>query len=139
LVFQDEVDLSYGQYIVLPDKQATERRPTIGTVIQVGDGFIPHEWINYYDAVPEDEGNRKRTTEAWKKICPVKVGDRVLWSRYEDMLISLPVHPDWWSEKEIENMKKLKREKEEQFVVLDIAQIAIVLTDTPDRKKVWEE
>ena len=142
LVYQDEFSERYSKNIIMPEIQGKAKRPTIGTVVAVGDGFVPQDWLNYVEqpgadtSVPLGE-IKKLVIESWRRVCPVEVGNRVMWSKYEDVIISLRVHPEWWSAEDLKQMQNSETENGVEFTMLDISQVA-VLNTSPDLE-LWQE
>lgn len=140
LVYKDEYSEEFGKYVVMPKDAAQRGAPMIGTVVAVGDGFVAHDWLNYYDPTQHDtplEEIRDRVIHAWKEICPIKEGDRVQWSKYDDVIVQLKVDKSWWSEEDIANMEKIEREALVEFYLLELHQVAIV--NTAHEAPVWEQ
>jgi co-chaperonin GroES (HSP10) len=127
--------------ITVSDSAKKKYTPTIGTILQVGDGFHPAEYESEKD---------------WGERCPFKVGDRVVWSKYEDFQVKMRVEPSWWEDKEmsavirhadgtvteklvpaLEAMKIAKQEEKVEFVILDVHQIWG--KSTAPRKEIWED
>ena len=142
LVYKDEFCERYGNNLVLPNQQGKEKQPEIGTVVMVGDGFVPQEWLNYVDQPGSDARIplaeiKDRVVEAWREVCPVKVNDRVMWSKYEDIILKLRVHPEWWSAEEIKVAKNRGIEEGVEFILLDVSQVSII--STSPEKELWQE
>lgn len=140
LVYKDEFSEDYGRFLKIPREQGEKRAPMIGTVVMVGDGFVSHDWLNYYDPGQPDtplEEIRDRVIAAWRKICPIQEGDRVQWSKYDDLIVEMRVAKDWWTEDQIAKMKEFGREELVEFYLLDLHQVAIV--NTAAEVPVWEQ
>lgn len=142
LVYQDEFCERYSKSIIVPKAQGKEKQPTIGTVVSVGDGFVPHEWLNYADqpgvsSTVDTVELKRRVIATWREVCPVKVGDRVMWSKYEDIIVTLRVHPDWWSAEDLKQMQNAELENGVDFTLLDISQVAIL--NTSPELELWQE
>lgn len=116
LVLQDEAEEKYG-LLFIPENTADNRKPTVGTIVQIGSGYDPHEPVE--------------AMQDWLERCPFKVGDRVLWGRWETKAIESKVHPDWWTDEEKAQAEKRGREGTVRFVVLEPTQVWGWVLDEP--------
>jgi co-chaperonin GroES (HSP10) len=119
LAYIDPADAEYGK-IAIPD--TAQNAPLVGTVIQVGGGYA---------------SDMLYTPDDFRKNCPYKPGDKILWSRFASTTIKLYVHPEWWSDEELETFGKIRREEKVDFLVLDMTNI-IGLVTAPE-KRVYED
>jgi co-chaperonin GroES (HSP10) len=81
LVIQDTTREKIGS-IFIPDTYKKKHAVTSGIIVGVGDGY--------------EDG----ALEEWNP--PHGVGDRILWSRYNDTEIEVDVDRDWWLPEELE-------------------------------------
>ncbi len=124
LIYQDDYDEKHGNlYLTYENIKAQAHKPGRGTVVQVGDGYDPNE-IHVVDP------------DAFRANCPFKAGDRVFWSIYDDYIVSLRVDSSWFSAEKIAEMRNLRREFEESFIIIRIDQAKLSM-EAPE-KEIWE-
>lgn len=142
LVYQSENDVELSKIIAMPDTVKDARRPSVGTIIQVGDGYVPIAWT-------------REEREEWKRELPYSIGDRIMWSRYEALHVECYVHPSWWEGRTeivterkadgsheqlevsaIEAMRRNQRERKVRFVIVPVEKIEGVVT--APRRRVFE-
>ena len=85
LIYQDPVEYKSDSGLILKPKWVADKhRPTVGTIVQIGDGWQQHEPIE--------------AQEDWQDRCPFQIGDRVLFGRYTERGAKAPVHPEFWDD-----------------------------------------
>lgn len=103
LCYQD--DFEQGK-IIVPKAYEKRVKPTTGTIIQLGHCVQP-----YY-------------MDKWGIPCPYKIGDRVVWSKWEDRGIKIDVAPGWWTEEEEKRFEQeIRPDKKVEFVIVDVDEI----------------
>ena len=102
--YQEPADERRGLIIIPPDARK-KLQATVGTVISLGDGYdpdtSPDEWLG------------------WQETCPYQAGTKVVWSRYQDMSVKLPVEDDWWDSAE----EKQREDGKVEFILLHVKDI----------------
>jgi co-chaperonin GroES (HSP10) len=105
MVYQDAAEEDYGK-IIIPD--TAKRKPGSGIVVAIGDGYDPNDPV----------------WEAWDPT--VEVGDRVLWSSYDEMRVRCRVDDEWWEDNNRKNTPEHHRKVE--FVLLAVQQVVGIVT-----------
>lgn len=109
LVYQDPEQEKIGRIYVPKDAQQ-KRRPTAGVIVSIGDGY-------------EDE-DRIRSLDEEGEWSPYALGERVMWSKYDDTVVRVPVEDDWWDSAQ-------EKEREQGMInvtVLHVKQVIGILT-----------
>lgn len=103
LCYQD--DYETGK-IIVPKQYEGKVKPTSGTVLQIGDGYVSS------DPLWRD----------WE--CPYQVGDHIAWSKWEDRGLKIDVAPGWWTaEEELEFASQVRPDKKVEFRLVEVDEI----------------